>query len=86
MRWALDEMVERVTQAMAWSTPVERVVVDGDPDRVLADVARRDLLVVGCPDHDRLAHLLTGSTRGYLMRHGPGPVVVVRPARAVAAR
>ncbi|MFH8773673.1 universal stress protein [Streptomyces sp. NPDC017958] len=57
-------------------------VREGDPARVLLDVAQgADLLVVGNRGHGGFTEVLPGSVGQHCVRHAPCPVVVARPAK-----
>lgn len=49
---------------------------------LLSAAVSADMVVIGSRGHGRAADLLVGSVSQHLARHAPGPVVVVRPARA----
>ncbi len=77
------------TQAEAWLTEVAQngenaVVIDGMPYHAACEWAREqgaDLLVAG--SHRGLVErMLVGSFAGYLARHAPCPVLLVRPETA----
>ncbi len=56
-------------------------VVDGDPRRVLVDIARTenaDLLVVGSRGRTGIARLLLGSVASHVASHAPCSALIVR--------
>ena len=63
---------------------VERQVVEGQPARVLLDLAAgAHLLVVGTRGHGGFVGLLIGSVSQHLSQHAPCPVVIVPPTSTV---
>lgn len=62
--------------------PVELLVAEGTPARVLLDAAQgADLLVVGSRGHGGFTGLLLGSTSSQVMHHAACPTVVVPAPR-----
>lgn len=58
--------------------PVETVVAEGHPARVLVDAAEgADLLAVGSRGHGAFAGMVLGSTGQYCAQHAPCPIVIV---------
>ena len=77
-RRILDEQLERYR---AEGTPVETVVVPGDPLEVILSMARTggaDLVVTGTHGRKGLAHALLGSVAERCVREAPCPVLTVR--------
>ncbi|HEX4094225.1 MAG TPA: universal stress protein [Trebonia sp.] len=65
--------------------PVRAVVAEGNPARVLLDVAEgADLLVVGSRGHGGFTEALLGSVGQHCVHHAHCPVVVVRDEHATA--
>ena len=67
---------------------VERIIRDGDPVRVILDVAKEwkaDVIVMGTHAQGRFAHLLLGSTADAVVRSSPIPVLTVASERRALA-
>lgn len=79
---AIDTQARQLAGADASGVPVESVVVEGEPSRVLLDAARdADLIVLGSRGHGGFTGLLLGSVSAQMVHHAPCSVVVVRPAK-----
>jgi nucleotide-binding universal stress UspA family protein len=62
-------------------SPVERLVVDGDPAQEIVSIARRrdvDLLVIGSRGLGTIGRLLLGSVSETVLHHARRPVVIAR--------
>lgn len=75
------EAMKTLLEALNWvpdDVPVDPVVAEGPPGRVLLDAAAdADLLVVGSRGRGGFAGLLLGSTSHQVVSHAHCPVVVV---------
>lgn len=75
----LDDVVNS-TDTRGLDEPVERIVTNGHPARVLLNVAKgADLLVVGSRGLGGFTGLLLGSVGAQCVHHAHCPVLVVRP-------
>lgn len=76
-----EEMVERVAERLrGCGLPVETVVRDGDPRKVIVDEAKdwsADLIVVGSHGYTALKRMLLGSVAQAILDHAPCSVEVV---------
>ena len=83
-RAVADEQVRRARSGgRGHGVPLETVVAEGDPARVLVDAALDDdLLVVGSRGRGGVAELVLGSTSHRAAAHARCPVVVVTPGAA----
>jgi nucleotide-binding universal stress UspA family protein len=87
----VEMMQEAATEALATclaeaelpdDVPIERIVREGAPAKVLLDeAADADLLVVGSRGHGGFAGLLLGSVATQVVHHAKIPTVVVPPER-----
>jgi nucleotide-binding universal stress UspA family protein len=76
-RAKLDQCIDRAQ--LPSEVVVERVVVEGEPPRVLLHEAEgADLLVVGGRGHGGFRGLLTGSVASKAVNHATVPVAVIR--------
>ena len=72
---------EEAATASAPEVVVERLVLDGDPAHVVADLARErncDLIVIGSHGRSGLRRILMGSTAEHIIRLAPCPVLTVK--------
>ncbi len=72
---------EREATVGAPDVPVERLVMDGEPAHVVAQVARDrqcDLIIIGWHGRSGLQRLLLGSTAEHILRLAPCPVLAVK--------
>jgi nucleotide-binding universal stress UspA family protein len=79
---ALHNLEQALTDAGAVEIPVETIVREGVPARVLLDEARdAELLVVGSRGLGGFRGLLLGSVSQQCAHHAPCPLVIVPSAR-----
>ncbi len=84
---AMKEVLQAFSEAVQAGAPNHRFVTDeiliktGPPAETIVDTAKKrrsDLIVMGTRGHSALADVLIGSTAGWVVRHSPIPVLVVR--------
>ena len=76
---ALQDAVEQAVGGAGSDVPIRRLVLEGNPARVLIDVSQdADLLVVGTRGHGGFAGLMLGSVSTHCVHHASCPVVVIR--------
>lgn len=77
----LEREVEQATSGMTEIPPIRRSSIEGDPTRVLPELARgAAMLVVGRHQGGLVRQALLGSVSAVCVRHGSCPVVVIPPA------
>lgn len=82
MRGGADKELEAMlVAARAAGVTAERLIREGSPPKVIADVASElaiDLLVISTHGYTGLKHVLMGSIAEQVVRYAPCPVMVVR--------
>jgi len=77
----LKTRIEMVAASRDHDVDIESMVVHGDPDTKIVEVANdrnMDLIVMGTHGRTGLAHLVVGSTAEAVLRHASCPVLTIR--------
>lgn len=86
---ALKTRIEMVAASRDHDVDIESLVVHGNPDRKIVEVADErniDLIVMGTHGRTGLAHLVVGSTAEAVLRHANCPVLTIRDPHGTTNR